>query len=103
MRRASLDAGHPPEITSVARYRAVCQVAHALTGSAAGSFVNNGTDKAAGVIGNWGVANSQYEATGIFGAARGGSISAKPGLAKPPRSELSLQIPKRKLGGLTDT
>ena len=41
-----------------------------LTGSAAGSFVNNGTDKAAGVIGNWGVANSQYEANGIFAGAR---------------------------------
>jgi hypothetical protein len=42
----------------------------ALTGFAAGSFVNNGSDKAAGVIGNWNISNSQYEATGIFGGLR---------------------------------
>jgi hypothetical protein len=42
----------------------------ALAGFAGGSFVNNGSDKAAGVIGNWNVGNSQYEANGIFGANR---------------------------------
>ena len=39
----------------------------ALSGHAAGSFVNNGPDKpAAGAIGNWNVGNDAYKATGIF-------------------------------------
>ena len=41
-----------------------------LSGSAVGSFVNNGNIKAAGVIGNWNVGNSAYRAVGIFGGAR---------------------------------
>ena len=40
-----------------------------LSGSAAGSFVNNGDMKAAGVIGNWNVVNSAYRAGGIFAGA----------------------------------
>jgi hypothetical protein len=38
----------------------------ALNGSAVGSFVNNGDIKAAGVIGNWNIANQVYRAGGIF-------------------------------------
>jgi hypothetical protein len=41
-----------------------------ITGSAAGSFVANGADKAAGIIGNWNAANSSYKASGVFGAGR---------------------------------
>jgi hypothetical protein len=37
-----------------------------LSGSAVGSFVNNGDVKAAGVIGNWNVAGSAYRAGGVF-------------------------------------
>ena len=41
------------------------------SGGAIGSFVKNGKDPAAGVIGNWGVAAGLgYRATGIFGARR---------------------------------
>jgi hypothetical protein len=40
-----------------------------LSGSAVGSFVNNGDMKAAGVIGNWNVVNSAYRAGGIFAGA----------------------------------
>jgi hypothetical protein len=40
-----------------------------LSGSAVGSFVNNGDMKAAGVIGNWNVVNSAYRAGGIFPGA----------------------------------
>jgi hypothetical protein len=41
-----------------------------LRGSATGSFVSNGATPAAGVIGNWDVANhyGSYQANGIFGA-----------------------------------
>ena len=38
-----------------------------LAGGAAGSFVNNGSTVAGGVMGNWNVANDRYKATGIFG------------------------------------
>jgi hypothetical protein len=37
-----------------------------LSGSAAGSFVNDGARKAAGVIGNWNIGGQGYKATGIF-------------------------------------
>jgi hypothetical protein len=40
-----------------------------LSGSATGSFVNNGSVAAGGVIGNWNVGDSNYKATGIFGGA----------------------------------
>jgi hypothetical protein len=40
-----------------------------LSGSAVGSFVNNGDMKVAGVIGNWNVVNSAYRAGGIFAGA----------------------------------
>lgn len=40
-----------------------------LTGKATGSFVNNGSVAAGGVIGNWNVGGSNYKATGIFGGA----------------------------------
>jgi hypothetical protein len=38
-----------------------------LSGSAAGSFVNNGTVAAGGVMGNWNVSSNVYRATGVFG------------------------------------
>jgi hypothetical protein len=38
----------------------------ALTGSAAGSFVNNGAAKAAAVVGNWNIGGAGYKATGIL-------------------------------------
>jgi hypothetical protein len=38
-----------------------------LSGSAAGSFVNNGPVAAGGVMGNWNVDSASYRATGIFG------------------------------------
>jgi hypothetical protein len=41
-----------------------------VRGSAIGSFVNNGNLKAAGVIGNWGVSNNHYGATGIFAGSK---------------------------------
>ena len=44
--------------------------APSINGGAAGSFVANGADKTAGVIGNWNAANQNYKATGIFGASR---------------------------------
>jgi hypothetical protein len=37
-----------------------------LSGSAVGSFANNGDIKAAGVVGNWNVANQAYRAGGIL-------------------------------------
>ena len=37
-----------------------------VSGSAAGSFVNDGAKKAAGVIGNWNVGGNAYKAGGIF-------------------------------------
>jgi hypothetical protein len=37
-----------------------------LGGFAAGSFVNDGAKKAAGVLGNWNIAGQGYKATGIF-------------------------------------
>lgn len=37
-----------------------------LSGNAAGSFVNNGPNPAAGVIGNWNVGHNDYKAGGIF-------------------------------------
>ena len=40
-----------------------------LTGSATGSFVNDRTVAAGGVMGNWGVNSPAYRATGIFGGA----------------------------------
>ncbi len=45
----------------------------AISGGAAGSFVANGNDATAGVIGNWNVRNNAYRATGIFGGGRTGS------------------------------
>lgn len=41
----------------------------AMTGTASGSFVNNGAVAAGGVVGNWGVNSAAYRATGIFGGA----------------------------------
>jgi hypothetical protein len=46
-----------------------------LSGNAAGSFVNNGSTIAGGVIGNWNISNAGYDpatykATGIFGGTR---------------------------------
>ena len=52
-----------------------------ITGSAVGSFAANGTDKSAGVIGNWNVGNSSYKAAGIFAGARNGSINLPPNFA----------------------
>jgi hypothetical protein len=40
-----------------------------MTGNATGSFVNNGTVAAGGVMGNWNVGSASYQATGIFGAS----------------------------------
>ena len=40
-----------------------------FTGSAGGSFVNNGKVAAGGVIGKWGVAGESYQASGIFAAS----------------------------------
>jgi hypothetical protein len=45
-----------------------------IQGSATGSFVNDGPNKAAGAIGNWNVSNGpegNYKATGIFAGRRG--------------------------------
>jgi hypothetical protein len=39
-----------------------------ITGNAVGSFAANGSDKAAGVIGNFNAGNENYRASGIFGA-----------------------------------
>ena len=41
-----------------------------VNGSATGSFVRNGNDNAAGVIGNWNAGNGDIRAEGIFGAAK---------------------------------
>jgi FecR protein len=40
-----------------------------MTGSATGSFVNNGSVAAGGVMGNWNVDSANYKAMGIFGGA----------------------------------
>ena len=40
-----------------------------MTGSAGGSFVNNGAVAAGGVMGNFGVNSAAYRATGVFGGA----------------------------------
>jgi len=47
---------------------------NSVTGSAVGSFVANGSDPTAGVIGNWGVGNENYVAAGVFGAGRNGAV-----------------------------
>jgi hypothetical protein len=39
------------------------------SGSATGSFVNNGSVAAGGVMGNWGVEGDRYKATGVFGGS----------------------------------
>ena len=39
------------------------------SGSATGSFVNNGSVAAGGVMGKWGVEGDRYQATGVFGGA----------------------------------
>ena len=46
-----------------------------VQGSANGSFVANGSDKTAGVIGNWMAGNEFYRASGVFGAGRVGDIN----------------------------
>ena len=38
-----------------------------MTGSATGSFVNNGSVAAGGVMGNWGVSGDSYRASGVSG------------------------------------
>jgi hypothetical protein len=50
-----------------------------VSGSAAGSFVNDGGKKAAGVIGNWNVGGDAYKAGGIFA----GSGTPAPGAPGP--------------------
>jgi hypothetical protein len=58
-----------------------------IDGGAVGSFAANGTDKTAGVIGNWGVGNDYYKASGIFGAGRVGAIDPNGRLEDlPPKS-----------------
>ena len=61
-------------------------------GIANGSFAANGTDKTAGVIGNFSVANfgdsTFYKASGVFGAGRVGPVNPSgslPNLPLPPR------------------
>jgi hypothetical protein len=44
-----------------------------VTGSATGSFVRNGGDATAGIIGNWNAGNNKYRAEGVFGAGKTGS------------------------------
>ena len=44
--------------------------ANRLNGAAAGSFVNKGSIPAGGVIGNFGVGNNNWKASGIWGGAR---------------------------------
>jgi hypothetical protein len=58
-----------------------------IGGGANGSFVANGTDKTAGIIGNWGVGNESYRATGVFGAGRVGAVNPDGhlDLPEPPR------------------
>ena len=59
-----------------------------VTGSAAGSFVRNGTDAGAGVIGNWNAGNNRIRAEGIFGAKQTGMHLPPPpnGLASGPNN-----------------
>ncbi|ODS02425.1 hypothetical protein AUC71_15460 [Methyloceanibacter marginalis] len=40
-----------------------------VRGAAAGSFVNNGPNKAVGVIGNFGIGDNRWKGTGVFGGA----------------------------------
>jgi len=56
-----------------------------VSGGANGSFVANGSDKTAGVIGNWFAGNDYYKATGVFGAGRIGPIN--------PDGHLELPLP----------
>jgi hypothetical protein len=42
----------------------------AIAGGAVGSFVANGNNETAGVLGSWNVRNDSYRATGIFGGGR---------------------------------
>jgi hypothetical protein len=56
-----------------------------VEGGANGSFVAKGSDKTAGVIGNWFAGNEYYKATGVFGAGRVGDINPNGQLDLPPR------------------
>jgi hypothetical protein len=52
-----------------------------VAGNAAGSFVRSGNDVTKGIMGNWNAGNSNYHATGIFGA---GKAAQNPNGALPP-------------------
>jgi hypothetical protein len=56
-------------------------------GKAVGSFAANGSDKTAGVIGNWIAGNETYRATGIYGAGRDGPVNPNGNLPPLPQNE----------------
>jgi len=62
MKQVPADFGYKNEFTGVLS-------GSGMNGSATGSFVNNGSVAAGGIMGNWNVQGQNYQATGIFGGA----------------------------------